>query len=60
MKRSNGLHGNKKTHPQREWNDHTPEVYFKHQNFPPKTSPVVLPITSKLNHHVIYNSDVDV
>ena len=56
----NALHDYEPNEPSREWNKQTTEVHFKYRTSPPKNSPVVSAIMGRINHHEIYNGDVEV
>ena len=60
MNQLNDLHGDEPTDKIREWNSQPPTVHFKSITSPPKTSPMVLDITGRLNYHSIENGDVEV
>ena len=60
MNQSKSLHGDEPTDKTRERNSQPPSDHFKSLTSYPKTSPVVLYTTGRLNHHTVDNSDVDV
>ena len=60
MNQFNALHGDEPTDPPREFNSQPPAAHFKYRTSPPKTSPVISDIMGRLNHHAIYNGDVEV
>ena len=60
MNQFNVLHGEETNNPLIDFNIQPPEAHFKSRTYPPKTSPVVLYIMGRLNHHVIDNGDVEV
>ena len=60
MNHFNALNGDEPTDPPREWNSKPPAAHFKSMASPPKTIPVVSAIVGILNHHSIYNGDVEV
>ena len=59
MNQFNDFHGDELTDPPIEWNSQHPSANFKSRNSPPKTSPMVSDIMGRLNHHAIYNVDVE-
>ena len=56
----NNIYGNEPIKTPRYWNNQPPLVYFKSRTSPPKTTPVVLDIMWRLNHHTIDTGDVEV
>ena len=60
MNHFNSLHGVEPNDPPREWSIQPPTDNFKSITSLPKTSPVVSDIMERLNHHSVYNGDVEV
>ena len=60
MNQLNPRHGDETTDPPQEWNSQHIEDHFKYRTSPPKTSPMVLDIVGRMNHHAIDNGDVEV
>ena len=60
MNQFNVLHGDEPTNPLIDCNRQTPDIHFKYRNYPPKTSPVVLALTGRLNYHDVDIGDVEV
>ena len=60
MNEINALNGDKPTDSSRQWNMQPPPVNLKYRTYTPKTTPVVLDIMGRLNHHVIDNGNVEV
>ena len=56
----NALHGDKTTDTPREWSSQPTSDHFKYSTSPTKTSPLVLYIMVRLNHHAIDNCGVQV
>ena len=60
MNQLNTLNDDEKNDTPREWNILPPAINVKSRTSPPKTSPVVLAIMGRPNHHAIDNGDVEV
>ena len=60
MNKFNALHGEEPNKPPKEWISQHPAAHFKSRTSTPNTSPVVLAIMGRLNHHAIDNGDVKV
>ena len=59
MYKFNALHGDEPKEPPREWNIQPLTAHFKSRSSPSKINPVVSAIMGKLNHHAIYNGDIN-
>ena len=59
MNQFNTLCGDEPTDPPIEWNSQPPEYHFKFRIYPTKTSLLVSDLTWRLNHHAMYNGDVE-
>ena len=59
MNQFNALCGDEPTEPPIEWNSQPPEYHFKFRIYPTKTSLLVSDLTWRLNHHAMYNGDVE-
>ena len=59
MNQLDALHGDEKYEPPRYSNIQTAAVHFKYQTSTPKTSPMVLDIMGRINHHLVDNGDVE-
>ena len=60
MNQCNALHDDETTETPRECNIQPTKFHFKSRTSPPKNVPVVLNIMGRINHHAIYNADVEV
>ena len=60
MNQFNDIHDDEPNDPPIEWKIQPTAAHFKSRRSPPKTSPMVSAIMDILNHHAIYNGDVEV
>ena len=60
MNKFNTLHGEEPNDTPRLWNRQPPAANFKSRTSPSKTIPAFSDIMGRLNHHSIYNGDVEV